>query len=84
MKLSDQNRKRRFLCRLYYVYYEEAISSATELKEVLRRGGFDLKNQASNSSSLMDSISPNEPSSKASISMNMDGTIKATGIAVPY
>lgn len=59
---------------------KKAIQISRELKELLRRGGFELKKWASNSSDFMQALEPNERSNKVNLNIKLDGVIKALGI----
>lgn len=58
----------------------EAILISQEIRELLHRGGFELKKWASNNAEFMRSFEPSERSINAHVDLNMDGIIKALGI----
>ncbi|XP_073956369.1 uncharacterized protein [Choristoneura fumiferana] len=59
---------------------EEAKIASRQLKEVLQKGGFELKKWSSNNAEFMRSLPPDERSVNAHLNLNMDGTIKALGV----
>lgn len=58
----------------------EAIEASKELKDILKRGGFELQKWSSNSVEFMKSIEPEDRSTRVQLNLNIDGTIKALGI----
>lgn len=58
----------------------EAIRISQDLKNLLSRGGFQLKKWSSNNAEFMQSLKLNERSTKAHLNLQVDGVIKALGV----
>ncbi|XP_045509299.1 uncharacterized protein LOC123704855 [Colias croceus] len=59
---------------------EQCIQLRKDLTELLRRGGFDLKKWSSNSAEFLQSLEPNDRSTKAHLDIKLDGIVKALGV----
>ncbi|XP_047504174.1 uncharacterized protein LOC125049113 [Pieris napi] len=59
---------------------QKAIQISKDLKELLRRGGFELKKWSSNNTEFMQSLKPDERTTKAHFDLKLDGIIKALGV----
>lgn len=60
---------------------EEAIEASNQLKAMLSKGSFELKKWSSNKIELMKSMDQSNISSSIQLDINLDGTVKALGIA---
>jgi hypothetical protein len=59
---------------------EEAVDTAKQICEILKKGGFTLQKWASNSSELLQEFAPSERSTHVKIDIELGGTIKALGL----
>lgn len=60
---------------------EQAVELSRQLKNMMLRGGFELKKWSSNSTDFLSSLEPADRSSSVVINLNVEGTVKALGIS---